>query len=896
MSIKVALRHRTAYSYPRLTALGPQVIRLRPAPHCRTPILAYSLKVEPAAHFLNWQQDPQGNFLARVVVPERTKMFSVTIDLIADMAIINPFDFFLEPAAETFPFAYDSGLDEELAPFRKRAAAGPMLQKYINLVRPAPGRTIDALIGLNRKLREDIDYIVRLESGVQTPEETLSLRKGSCRDSSWLLVHILRHLGFAARFVSGYLIQLVPDQKPLDGPAGVAADFTDLHAWCEVYLPGAGWIGLDPTSGLLTGEGHIPLAASPEPQSAAAISGLSEKTETKFSFEMDVQRLPEAPRITHPYSDDAWTAVNALGQRIDGDLARLDVRLTMGGEPTFVAADDPDGDEWNTAALGPTKRRYAGALIRRLAGRFAAGYLLHYGQGKWYPGEQLPRWALTCLWRKDGKPVWRDVKLLAADDDRKPALTIDDARGFALDLAARLGVDPTFAVPAHEDLWYYLWRERQLPVNVDPLKSELKDPLERARFARLFDQGLEKVVGFALPIEALADKGSRGWRSGPWVLRREAMYLLPGDSPMGYRLPLDSLPWVTPKDYPYPAPPDPMAAQAPLPPAPSAARPLRMQDPRAAKAPATAPEKGKSDSSVVRTALCVEVRDGLLHIFMPPLDSSEDYLDLAAAVEDVAAARRQQVVLEGYLPPSDARLQKFSVTPDPGVIEVNIHPSASWTDLASATSIVYEEARAERLIAEKFMLDGRHVGTGGGNHIVLGGPTPADSPLLRRPDLVKSLVGYWHNHPSLSYLFSGLFIGPTSQHPRVDEARDDSTYELELAFQALARAPSTPPWLVDRVFRDVLVDVTGNTHRTEFCVDKLYSPDGATGRLGLLELRAFEMPPHPRMSLAQQLLLRALVAHFWQTPYDQPLARYGTRLHDEFMLPYFCGIDFSDVL
>ncbi len=898
MSIKVALRHRTEYKYPKLIALGPQVIRLRPAPHCRTPILAYSLKIEPAGHFLNWQQDPQGNFLARVVVPERTNAFSVTVDLIADMAVINPFDFFLEPAAEKFPFTYDPSLNEELAPFRKLATPGPMLRKYIDLVRPTPGPMVDTLVALNQKLRDDIDYVIRMEAGVQTPEETLTARKGSCRDTSWLLVHVLRHLGFATRFVSGYLVQLVPDQKPLDGPVGVAADFTDLHAWCEVYLPGAGWIGLDPTSGLLTGEGHIPLAASPEPQSAAAITGFAEKTEAKFGFEMSVQRFAETPRITHPYSDEAWTAVNALGERIDGDLKRLDVRLTMGGEPTFVAADDPDGGEWNTLALGPTKRRYAGALLRRLAKRFAPGHMLHYGQGKWYPGEQLPRWALTCLWRKAGQPAWRDTTLLAADEDKNPKLTVENAQGFAHDLAVRLGVDPVCAGAAHEDIWYYLWRERRLPVNVDPLKSRLSDPLERARFARLFDQGLEKPVGYALPLKPVEADGKRSWRSAAWVLRREAMYLIPGDSPMGYRLPLDSLPWAAPKDQEQPAPPDPMVEQPPLPPARTS--PLRMQDPRSAEKPAgpkpAAPKQGESDASVVRTALCVEVRDGILHIFMPPLDNTEDYLDLTRAIEDVAAARKQPVMLEGYLPPGDARLLKFSVTPDPGVIEVNIHPSAAWSDLAAATNTVYEEARAERLVAEKFMLDGRHVGTGGGNHIVLGGPTPADSPLLRRPDLVKSLVGYWHNHPSLSYLFSGLFIGPTSQHPRIDEARDDSTYELGLAFQALDRAPTTPPWLVDRIFRDVLVDVTGNTHRTEFCVDKLYSPDGTTGRLGLLELRAFEMPPHARMSLAQQLLLRALVAHFWQRPYDRPLARYGTRLHDEFMLPYFCGNDFADVL
>jgi len=896
------LRHRTQYRYARHISLGPQVVRLRPTAHCRTPILAYSLKIEPANHFINWQQDPQGNFLARLVFPERTDTLSITVDLIADMAVINPFDFFLEPAAETFPFTYDPILDEELAPFRKLAVPGPMLRKYVNLVRPEPGRTIDVLVALNGKMREDIDYVIRMEPGVQTPEETLKLRKGSCRDSSWLLVNVLRHLGLAARFVSGYLIQLVPDQKPLDGPAGPSADFTDLHAWCEVYLPGAGWVGLDPTSGLMTGEGHIPLACSPEPQSAAPITGVLEKAETKFDFEMTVQRLPEAPRVTQPYSDEAWADLLTLGNRVDADLKARDVRLTMGGEPTFVAADDPDGAEWNTDALGPTKRRYAGTLIRRLADRFGSGHMLHYGQGKWYPGEQLPRWALTCLWRKDGDPVWRDKTLLASDEDSDPKLSSANAARFVRDLAVRLQVDPGFSIPAHEDVWYYLWRERRLPVNVDPLKSELKDPLERERFARLFDQGLEKVAGYALPLARVEAGEQKMWRSGAWFVRGESMFLVPGDSPMGYRLPLDSLPWVAPEDYPYPQYPDPMAPQDPLPRRPTVLPQMRAQQ-KTAVSPgkgqelrSQAPEKGKSDASVVRTALCVEVRDGRMHIFMPPLTETEDYLDLIAAVEDIAVEHNQPIMIEGYLPPSDARVQKFSVTPDPGVIEVNIHPAETWQEMVANSNIIYDEARATRLISEKFMLDGKHVGTGGGNHVTMGGPKPTDSPLLRRPDLVKSFVGYWHNHPSLSYMFSGMFIGPTSQHPRVDEGRDDATYELELAFEALDRANGAPPWMADRIFRDVLVDVTGNTHRTEFCVDKMYSPDSSSGRLGILELRAFEMPPHVRMSLAQQLLVRSLLSWFWDKPYNHKLARYGTRLHDEFMLPFYCANDFADVL
>jgi uncharacterized protein (DUF2126 family)/transglutaminase-like putative cysteine protease len=912
MGIQVALRHRTSYRYERPIALGPQTVRLRPAPHARTPVLAYSLEVNPGGHFVNWQQDPQGNFVARLVFPEKTDHLEIVVDLVADMTVINPFDFFLEPEAEKSPFAYDPGLAEEIAPFRKLAPPGPLLSAWLAGVDRTPRATVDFLVELNRRLAADIRYVIRMEPGVQTPEETLETRSGSCRDTGWLLVQILRHLGFAARFVSGYLIQLTADEKPLEGPAGPTRDFTDLHAWCEVYLPGAGWVGLDPTSGLVAGEGHIPLAATPEPGSAAPISGRLEKAEATFDFEMSVTRIRETPRVTKPYSDAQWAVINARGEAIDRQLEAGDVRLTMGGEPTFVSIDDPDGAEWNVAALGPTKRRRAGILLRRLAARFARGALLHYGQGKWYPGEQLPRWALSCHWRRDGVPVWRDPDLLAHDGHRGAA-DVRLADSFAAALAERLQVSPELRIPGYEDVWYYLWRERRLPVNVDPLRSRLADPEERTRLSRVFEQGLDSVVGYALPLARDGVGDARRWISGPWFLRPETMFLIPGDSPMGYRLPLDSLPWGEADDIAREAEPDPFAPRGAL---PDVAGRRQAQLHRAAHAgtsrdgsgaghgrqrPQTAMDKRplaqQSAANVVRTALCVEPRDGTLHVFMPPLPMAEDYLDLVAAVEDTAQALGTKVMLEGYAPPRDPRLLHFSVTPDPGVIEVNIHPAASWNELVDRTTAVYEEARQTRLGAEKFMLDGRHVGTGGGNHFVLGGACAADSPFLRRPDLLRSLLAYWQHHPSLSYLFSGLFIGPTSQHPRVDEARDDALLELDIAFKSIDRAGGEPPpWLVDRVFRNVLTDVTGNTHRAEFCIDKLYAPENASGRLGLLELRAFEMPPHPQMSLAQQLLLRALVARFWRQPYDRPAIRWGTRLHDEFLLPHFCAQDFADVL
>jgi uncharacterized protein (DUF2126 family)/transglutaminase-like putative cysteine protease len=944
MSIHAALHHTTHYQYDRPIKLGAQIVRLRPAPHCRSNIISYSLKVEPANHFINWQQDPYANYMARLVFPETTREFKVTVDLVTEMSVYNPFDFFLEPAAEHYPFQYEVAVAEELAPYRKTDPLTPLLAGYLAKVNRERQATIDFLVQINQQVQRDISYLIRLQPGVQTPEETLALRSGSCRDSGWLLVQLLRHCGLAARFVSGYLIQLAPDVKSLDGPSGTEVDFTDLHAWCEVYLPGAGWIGLDPTSGLLAGEGHIPLACTPQPSSAAPIEGLLEAAEVEFTHEMSVSRIYESPRVTKPYSEEQWQAILALGESVDQRLQTGDVRLTMGGEPTFVATVDRDAAEWNTEALGPTKRAYATELVHKLRDAYGQGGFLHFGQGKWYPGEQLPRWALSIYWREDGH--------LLADERQPNHYSSADAERFIQTLAGKLGLDPQFIQPGYEDTWYYLWRERRLPVNVDPFEAKLDDELERSRLRRVFTQGLDHVVGYALPLQpaTLPSSAGAGWRSGPWFLRDERLYLTPGDSPMGYRLPLDSLPWVTPEDYPHVIEEDPLAPRPPLPAsgqlqqhygastqqlspqpggaaAPQRIRPQPLQPAGAQAAiphgqpeavdPQAAPQRFESAPHTTRTALCVEVRDprrangpkaeaqgqatGVLYIFMPPLARLADYLDLVSAIEATAAQLALPVVLEGYPPPRDSRLKLLQVTPDPGVIEVNIHPAQNWSELVEHTEFLYQAAFETRLSAEKFMTDGRHTGTGGGNHFVMGGSTPADSPFLRRPELLASLLAYWHNHPSLSYLFSGLFIGPTSQAPRVDEARNDQLYELEIALKQIhanrqRHGQSMPPWLVDRTLRNVLVDVTGNTHRAEFSIDKLYSPDSSTGRLGLLELRAFEMPPHARMSVLQQLLLRAFIAHFWDHPYQAPLSRWGTELHDRYLLPSFVKMDFEDVI
>jgi len=591
VSIHVALNHVTHYRYDRAIEVGPQVVRLRPAPHSRTRVLSYALKVSPAQHFINWQQDPQGNYLARLVFPEKATELRIEVDLVAEIAVFNPFDFFLEPHAQCIPFAYTQEEQHELAPYLETLALTPRFQAYLDGIDRTPIPSIDFLVRLNQRLSEDIRYLLRMEPGVQTPEHTLVTGAGSCRDSAWLLVQLMRRLGIAARFVSGYLIQLVADEQALDGPSGTEVDFTDLHAWCEVYLPGAGWIGLDATSGLFAGEGHIPLACSPEPSSAAPISGRVEPCEVRFSHRMSVQRIWQTPRVTWPVSEPQWADMQALGQRVDADLQALDVRLGIGSEPTFVAIE------------------------------------------------------------------------------------------------------------------------------------------------------------------------------GAGVAQPQASNELPAS--------------------------------------------------------------------------------------------------------------------------------RFENTSTAGVFRVDVPPSTSWAQSVKDVEELHEQARQNRLGTLRFMIDGRQMGTGAGNALLLGGARAEDSPFLRRPDLLRSLIGYWHDHPALTYLFSGM-AWPI---PRVDETRGDALYELEIALSQLPE-PGTPcpPGLIDRLLRPLLVDVAGDPDRAQFCIVELQG-DGFGEHQGLLRLQGFEMPPHARMNLALQLLLRCLVARFWRTPYAPArLTRWGTQLHDRFMLPYFIERDFAEVL
>ena len=889
MSIKVALEHHTSYTFDRLVRLGPHIVRLRPAPHSRTPIEAYSLRVEPADHYINWQQDPVGNFLARLDFPNPMRRLSITVGLVADLKVVNPFDFFVDDWADKWPasseFTYPKELSDDLKPYLRpvdedgpESGPGELVRNWVrNFSVPPDGpRTIDFLVALNGAIKAEIGYTLRMQHGVQTPDFTLRTRVGSCRDSAWLLVSILRQLGLAARFVSGYLVQLASDVEALDGPSGPATDFTDLHAWTEVYIPGAGWIGLDPTSGLFAGEGHIPLAATPHPATAAPISGRTEPCESVLEFSNTVTRIHEDPRVTLPYSDEAWRKIHEVGRSVDDRLAAADVRLTVGGEPTFVSVDNQVDDEWTTAADGPHKRRLASDLAARLKGVWAPQGLIQRMQGRWYPGEPLPRWQIALYWRTDGRPLWTDDTLLA-DPWLDESTPVNDEAAYQVleGIAHSFGLPLSQVRPAYEDPLARLAADVRKPEG-DPVESGPGGPgdLDPETLARL-DESTTAPAAFVLPLHRRDD--DLGWASANWRLRRGRIVLIEGDSPAGLRLPLNSISWKPPRasfDV------DPLTVGHEL------------AEPATSEAVVTDPETAPP------TAMVTEVRGGLLYIFVPPTEALEHFVDLIARIEAAAAKADCPVVVEGYGPPPDPRLTSMTITPDPGVIEVNVPPTASFAEQTQLLETLYEQARLARLSTESFDVDGTHGGTGGGNHITLGGVTPADSPLLRRPDLLVSLLTYWQRHPSLSYLFAGRFVGTTSQAPRVDEGRAEALYELEIAFAEIARLSAggaAKPWVPDRALRHLLTDITGNTHRAEFCIDKLYSPDSPRGRLGLLELRGFEMPPHLRMAMVQSLLVRSLVAWFWDEPLRAPLIRHGANLHGRYLLPHFLIHDIADV-
>lgn len=828
MTTRISLSHKTSYEFDRAVQASTHLIRLRPAPHTRIPILAYSFSVTPKRCFTVWQQDPFGNYIANVHIPEKISHLIITVDLIADLGSINPFDFVIEDYAKYYPFYYHSRLKQELGPYFTLSEHGPLFKEWINNIKMDPAPILDALAYLNRLVHREVVYNLRLEPGILSADETLTMKRGSCRDMSWLLLQTLRYFGFAARFASGYLVQLKYGSYFSYKHREIEKDFVDLHAWVEVYLPGAGWIGLDPTSGYFTSECHIPLSCTPEPESAAPVVGFTEVCNVNFNITMEVKRLEMLGPMTFVdhYNEHVWREINELALIIDNHLDAYNVRLTMGGEPTFISKDHADEPEWQYSALGEEKFVRGTMLLEKLFTRFAKGGFMFYGIGKFYAGEQLPRFILSCYWHKDGKTLWHNESLLA-DPTKKGSSQLACAKMLIERIASHLELSSKLIIDAYEDLALL-----QLLKGQDIDKKALKDELPQ---------------GFVLPISF--DAKSQKLNEEQWKIPRDRLYLIPGTSPLGFRLPLNHVERFVKgyieKDFP--------------------------------------------------TALTVENRNGNLLVFLPPIYEFDHFMMILDAIEKSALELNFSIILEGYAPIDQASLHKIHITPDPGVLEVNINPAQNWTELENTIHDLYKEAKSVGLTAERYLIDGRHVGTGGGNHITIGGKTLDDSPILRRPDLLQSIITYAQHHPSMSYFFSGLFVGPTSQAPRPDESRHDKLYELEIAFSQLLNHPKKGYWFLDRLLRNLLTDNEGNTHRAEICIDKLYAPK-ANGRQGLIEFRGFEMMPHPHMCLLEMLLIRALVSYFWQVPYKKELVRYSSELHDKFLLPYFLWGDFCQVL
>lgn len=872
--MRLLLQHRSRYRYAEPALLGTHVLRLHPAAHAKATIETYRLGCEQAER-IRWVLDPHGNRVAQLTfADERQRELDIQVEMAVEIRPINPFDFRIDHGCEELGFRYPSEYRGELEPFLQlddpAYEMGPRFEAMLAEL-PKSGGIVEALVAFNQGVRSAIAYVIREEAGVWTPEQTLVQGRGSCRDVAVLLVALLRRRGVAARFVSGYLIQVADEGMLPDLPKGLDRDVADLHAWAEAYIPGAGWIGLDATSGLFASEGHIPLACAATPALAAPLRGTADLRAESVEFSLGVARLGHEPRPTMPYDDEVWLALREAGRRCDARLAQLGLRMTMGGEPTFNAREDVDAPEWNAAALGPSKWRHGLRLIAELRERLMPTGVVVQRMGKHYPGESLPRWALDAIGRTDGEPLWSESSPSETTPEPREAKQLADTLADALGLAHG-------PAPAYEDPWYFIDREARLPVDLDPLSLDLDDGEERARLARVLNRGLREPAGWVLPLV----RQSGVWRTQAWSFRRGHLFLLPGDSPIGLRLPLGSLEGeaapITPEEPPEVGPRDPRRGD---------------EDEQAKLALAGA---RPSEPAAIHTALCIELREGKLHVFLPPLACERDFIDLVGAIDRVRGGR--PVVLEGYPPVSGPLLERISVTPDPGVLEVNLPPRADADAYVDLLEIIYDTALRAGLHTEKYLIDGRMAGSGGGHHLTLGGPTPLESPFVRRPDLLASLITFIQHHPSLSYMFTGLFVGPTSQAPRIDEARPEQLDELELALaHAFAqRGQDAPPWLSDSLFRNLLVDLTGNTHRTELSIDKLFDYRTPTGRAGLIEFRAFEMPPHPRMAAAQMLLVRNLVTALADHPYQAKLVRWGRTLHDRFLLPYWMWRDFADVL
>ncbi|GAA4454949.1 transglutaminase family protein [Novipirellula rosea] len=904
MSMRVALSHHLSFVFHRQLNPTTLWLRLRPAPHTAAEIEAYSMKVHAEPVWLTWARDPFENHLGRLDLPEPFSRVGFDVEFIADLVPFNPFSFFVEPFANDYPFEYPEQLRKELIPYLHQEPCGDAFTGWLAGLDRTPRYLVEYLTLLNNEVHDRLK--VYPSSGVKpNPLDTvIENGGGSPQDLAWVLTQSLRSLGLAARFTSGYLITLATDS---DGNVSDddSADVARIHAWSEVFIPGAGWIGLDPSLGIFTAEHHVPLASAPDRFRTLPLVGIKEQWVESSRDEVKLRRLkPRAP--SKLLSETHWRDIVATGRFVDETLSKQQLALCSSAEVNFIYDSSAPSSESaaTTATSTPIDREVAEQLLERLKAKWAAGGAVHIGQGEHYRGESSARWRMTCCYRTDGHPLWCNEERSASCRHGAQDVTVKDAHQFACTLANGLAVNADFVIAAHEDRLYQLWSDSS-QLNMLPDSDELKDPLRRQRLAERLSAPQSAPTGYVLPLRW--DPIRNRWSSGKWEFRRAGLFLLPGDFAMGFRLPLGSLSKLATEPDDIATEPSQFEEKALLPQIYGEASARQTVISPLQDAPEVV-DSGKNGRAP-RTALCVEARDNAIHVFLPPIHFVEHYVELIAVIQATAQQLQLPVVLEGYDPPQDQRLKRFVIEPDRNRVRLVLPAASSWQQQCELYETAYAEAKAVGLVPESGLsednddvvhlaeLDEEKVQRASSNTaLTLGGPTPSSSPFLNHPQLLRSLISYWQNHPCLSYLFSGTQIGPSGNAPRPDEGRDDALYELGIALERFPVTDSPHLWLPDRLLRHLLADASGNMHRAEIRVDTLYAPERQSRRLGQILLQSFTMAPISTLASLQALLVRALIAHFKRRPYAEPLVRWESQLHDRFMLPQVLWDDFNSVI